>query len=89
MISKEDMIKLIKVEDAINEMDNMMLKMWGSTHTPPGICTSLDYIFDVIRANSNPYYQLEKDVAIDKFMDILNCREMSAEERADILMKDV
>ncbi len=87
MISREDMIKLIKVEDAINEIDNVMLNLWGSTHSPPGICMSLDYIFDVIRANSNMYYQMENDVAIDTFLEILNNKEIPPEERAIMLMK--
>ncbi|MCM1158854.1 MAG: hypothetical protein NC348_10195, partial [Clostridium sp.] len=46
----------------------------------------LDNVFDVIHRNSHEYYATDEDDRMQLFFKILMSREMSPEERADILM---
>lgn len=84
-MERKDMALLIEVEDKLHNMDKALEQLDGHGHTS-GDFIKLDNIFDVIRRNSHEYYTVESDERMQLFFQILMSREMTLEERADILM---
>ena len=84
-MEKKDMALLIEVEDTLEDMDEALEQLTGHGHAN-GDFIKLDNIFDVIHRNSHEYYTVESDERMQLFFQILMSREMTPEERADILM---
>lgn len=84
-MERKDMALLIEVEDELHNMDKALEQLDGHGHAS-GDFIKLDNIFDVIRRNSHEYYTVESDERMQLFFQILMSREMTLEERADILM---
>lgn len=84
-MEKTDMALLIEVEDELHNMDKALEQLAGHGHAS-GAFIKLDNVFDVIHHNSHEYYTSEADDRMQLFFQILMSREMTLEERADILM---
>ncbi len=84
-MERKDMALLIEVEDELHNMDKALEQLDGHGHAS-GDFIKLDNIFDVIHRNSYEYYTVESDERMQLFFQILMSREMTLEERADILM---
>ena len=89
MISKENMVKLIKVEDAIGEIAEAFSEIWGVSYNPRGMYGRLDLVNEIIKSNSHQSFQAEDDKTFETFMSILYNKEKSAEERAKMLLNGV
>ncbi|MDE7327024.1 MAG: hypothetical protein K2N63_12270 [Lachnospiraceae bacterium] len=84
-MSKEDMKSLIEVEDALADMDKSLEKLAGLGHAS-GEYVKLDNVFDVIYRNSHTVYSGNAEEGQELFFRILMSREMTPEQRADILL---
>lgn len=84
-MEKTDMALLIEVEDELHNMDKELEQLAGHGHAS-GAFIKPDNVFDVIHRNSHEYYTSEADDRMQLFFQILMSREMTPEERADILM---
>ena len=84
-MDKKDMASLIEVEDEVRDMDKALEQLVGHGHAS-GDFIRLDNVFNVIHRNSHEYYTSDADDRMELFFQILLNREMSSEERADILM---
>ena len=84
-MDKKDMASLIEVEDELRDMDKALEQLAGHGHAS-GDFIKLDNVFDVIHRNSHEYYTSDADEKMELFFQILLNREMSPEERADVLM---
>lgn len=85
-MQKEDMILLIRAEDAINEMDKIFSELTG-TGLSNGKLRELDNVYQVIMRNSHRYYaESMSNIAEENFYGIISNRELSAEERAGLLL---
>lgn len=85
-MQKEDIILLIRAEDAINEMDKIFSELTG-TGLSNGKLRELDNVYQVIMRNSHRYYaESMSSIAEENFYGIISNRELSAEERADLLL---
>lgn len=84
-MEKRDMASLIEVEDELHDMDKALEQLAGHGHAS-GEFIKLDNVFDVIYRNSHEYYAGQSDERMQLFFQILMNREMSPEDRADILM---
>ena len=89
MISKENMVKLIKVEDTIKEIAEAFSEIFGISCSFRGLYGKLDLVNEVIHSNCHPSLQSYEDDIFDRFMDILYDRERTPEERAEILLNGV
>ena len=89
MISKENMVKLIKVEDAIAEIAEAFSEIWGVSYNPRGMYGKLDLVNEIIKSNSHQSFQAEDDKTFETFMGILYDKEKSVEERAEMLLNGV
>lgn len=85
-MEKGDMAKLIEVEDELHNMDKVLEQLAGHGHAS-GDFIKLDNVFDVIQNNSHACFSGVSEEAMQSFFDIMQRRDMSAEQRADILMK--
>ncbi len=84
-MEKKDMASLIEVEDELYNMDKALEQLAGHGHAS-GEFIKLDNVFDIIHRNSHEYYTEQSDERMELFFQILMSREMSPEDRADILM---
>lgn len=84
-MEKRDMALLIEVEDELHNMDMALEQLAGHGHAS-GEFIKLDNVFDVIQNNSHACFSKESEESMQAFFDIMQRREMSPEERADILM---
>ncbi len=84
-MEKRDMALLIEVEDELHNMDQVLEQLAGHGHAS-GEFTRLDNVFDVIQNNSHACFSKESEESMQAFFDIMQDREMSPEERAEILM---
>lgn len=84
-MEKRDMALLIEVEDELHNMDQILEQLAGHGHAS-GEFIKLDNVFDVIQNNSYECFSSESEETMQAFFDIMQRREMSPEERADILM---
>lgn len=84
-MEKKDMALLIEVEDTLHDMDQALEQLAGHGHAS-GEFIKLDNVFDVIHRNSHEYYTSQSDEKMQLFFRILMSRDMTPEERADILM---
>lgn len=84
-LEKRDMASLIEVEDELRNMDRVLEQLAGHGHAS-GEFIKLDNVFDVIHRNSHEYYTGQSDEIMQLFFQILMSREISPEERAEILM---
>ncbi|MCI8508705.1 MAG: hypothetical protein HFJ06_09120 [Lachnospiraceae bacterium] len=84
-MEKKDMASLIEVEDELYNMDKALEQLAGHGHAS-GEFIKLDNVFDIIHRNSHEYYTEQSDESMELFFQILMSREMSPEDRADILM---
>ena len=84
-MEKRDMALLIEVEDELHNMDQVLEQLAGHGHAS-GEFTRLDNVFDVIQNNSHACFSKESEESMQAFFDIMQRREMSPEQRADILI---
>ena len=84
-MKKKDMALLIGAEDALADMDKVLEQLTGHGHAS-GNFIKLGNIFEVILKNSHKYYSRNPDEKMPLFLGILMNRDMTPEERADILM---
>ncbi|MCI8379817.1 MAG: hypothetical protein HFH72_15135 [Lachnospiraceae bacterium] len=84
-MEKGDMALLIEVEDELHNMDKALEQLAGHGHAS-GEFIKLDNVFDVIQNNSHACFSSESEESMQAFFNIIQSREMSPEERADILM---
>ena len=85
VLEKQDMALLIEVEDELHNMDKALHLLAGHGHAS-GEFTKLDNVFDVIYRNSHEVYSGNPDEGQELFFEILMNREMTPEQRADILI---
>ena len=83
-MEETDMAILIEVEDELHNMDKALEQLAGHGHAS-GDFAKLDNVFEVICPNSHEYYN-ESDESTELLYQILRSRELTPEERADILM---
>lgn len=84
-MEKGDMALLIEVEDELHNMDKALEQLSGHGHAS-GKFIKLDNVFDVIYHNSHTVYSGNPKEGQELFFQVLMSREMSPEERADILL---
>ena len=84
-MEKRDMALLIEVEDELHNMDQALEQLAGHGHAS-GEFIKLDNVFDVIYRNSHEVYLENQEEGQDLFFQILINREMTPEQRAEILM---
>lgn len=88
-MDKKDMELLIEAEDAINNMDRVLVQLTSMGHSE-GMFNKMDNVYEVIMNNSHEYYQKAKKENNDKieslFYHIVNNQELLAKDRADILL---
>lgn len=84
-MDKKDMALLIEVEDELDNMDQALEQLAGHGHAS-GEFTRLDYVFDVIQHNSHACFSSETEESMQAFFDVMQNKDRTAEERADILM---
>ncbi len=85
----QDMVDLLRVHDAVEDLGEIANKLVGSLDYgfgyDDGIIGRLDYINGIIRRNS-PIYDDFEDNETQRFGQVLNDRKMTYEERARILL---
>lgn len=84
-MTKKDMELLIEVEDALADMDQVLEQLAGYGHAN-GEFTKLDNVFDVICHNSHTIYGKNSEEGQELLFKILMDRDLTPEQRADILM---
>lgn len=84
-MDKKDMVLLIEVEDEIDNMDQALEQLAGHGHAS-GEFTRLDNVFDVIQNNSHECFSSVSEETMQAFFDIIQDRDRTPEERAEILM---
>ena len=84
-MEKRDMALLIEVEDELHNMDQVLEQLDGHGHAS-GEFTRLDNVFDVIQNNSHACFSKESEESMQAFFDIMQDRDRTPEQRADILM---
>ena len=84
-MEKKDMALLIEVEDELNDMDKALEQLAGHGHAS-GEFIKLDNVFDVIYRNSHTVYSGNPDEGQELFFQILMSRNLTPEQRADILI---
>ncbi len=84
-MEKKDMALLIEVEDELHNMDQALEQLAGHGHAS-GEFTKLDNVFDVIYRNSHAVYSENPEEGQALFFQILMARDLTPEQRADILM---
>ncbi len=84
-MEKKDMASLIEVEDALADMDQVLVQFTGQGHAN-GEFVELDNVFNVIYRNSHPFYSESSEEKQELFFYILMNRNWTAEQRAEILM---
>ena len=82
---KKDMALLIEVEDTLADMDEVLEQLAGHGHAS-GEFIKLDNVFDVIYHNSHTVYSGNPEEGQELFFQILMSRNLTPEQRADILM---
>ena len=87
-MDKKDMALLIEVEDELHNMDMALEQLAGHGHAS-GEFTKLDYVFDVIQNNSHACFSSESEETMQAFFDIMQDRDRTPEQRADILMNGI
>ena len=85
MLEKEDMALLIEVEDTLDDMDKALERLAGHGHAN-GEFIKLDNVFEVIYHNSHAVYSESLEEGQELFFRILMSRNLTPEQRADILM---
>lgn len=84
-MEKKDMAKLIEVEDELHNMDKALEQLAGHGHAS-GEFTKLDNVFDVIQNNFHACFSSTSEETMQAFFDIMQDRDRTPEQRADILM---
>ena len=88
-MDKKDMELLIETEDAVNNMDRVLVQLTSMGHSE-GMFNKMDNVYEVIMNNSHEYYQKAKKENNDKieslFYYIVNNQELLAKDRAEILL---
>lgn len=85
VLEKKDMALLIEVEDELHNMDMALEQLAGHGHAS-GEFIKLDNVFDVIQNNSHECFSSESEESMQAFFDIMQDRDKTPEQRADILM---
>lgn len=83
-MDKQDMASLIEVEDTLADMDKVLHLLAGHGYAN-GEFTKLDNVFDVIYRNSHEVYLGNPEEGQELFFEIIMNREMTPDERAEIL----
>ena len=84
-MEKGDMALLIEVEDELHNMDMALEQLVGHGHAS-GDFIKLDNVFDVIQNNSHESFSSESEESMQAFFDIMQERDKTPEQRADILI---
>ncbi len=84
-MEKKDMALLIEVEDTLENMDETLVQLTGHGHAN-GEFIKLDNVFEVIYRNSHTVYSGNPEEGQELFFHILMSRDLTPEQRADILM---
>ena len=84
-MEKKDMALLIEVEDTLEDMDETLAQLTGHGHAN-GEFIKLDNVFEVIFRNSHTVYSGNPEEGQELFFQILMSRNLTPEQRADILM---
>ena len=84
-MEKKDMALLIEVEDTLDDMDKTLERLAGHGHAN-GEFIKLDNVFEVIYHNSHAVYSESPEEGQELFFRILMSRNLTPEQRADILM---
>ena len=84
-MEKKDMALLIEVEDTLADMDEALEQLTGHGHAN-GEFIKLDNVFDVIYRNYHIVYSGNPEEGQELFFRILMSRNLTPEQRADILM---
>ena len=89
IMDKKDMTWLIEAEDAINDMDRLLVQLTSMGHSD-GMFNKMDNVYEVIMNNSHEYYQKAKKENDEKveslFYYSVNNQELLAKDRAEILL---
>lgn len=86
IMDKRDYIDLIVVVDELENMDKAFQLLTGFGHSE-GTYKDLDKVYDVLQRHSK-YYNEEDEHMNDVFFIILSDKSKSAEERANLLIKE-
>ena len=84
-MERKDMALLIEVEDELHNMDKALEQLAGHGHAS-GDFIKLDNVFEVIYRNSHTVYSGNPEEGKELFLKILMSRNLTPEQRADILM---
>lgn len=85
-MTKDDMILLIELEDALADMDKALEELTGYGHSD-GNFVELDNAFTVLYHNSHAMYHSESpEKGQELFFGILMNRSLTPAERTEILM---
>ena len=85
VLEKKDMALLIEVEDELDNMDKALEQLAGHGHAS-GEFIKLDNVFEVIYRNSHTIYSGNPEEGQELFFQILMSRNLTPEQRADILL---
>lgn len=87
-MEKRDMALLIEVEDELHNMDKALERLAGHGHAS-GEFIKLDNVFDVIQNNSHECFSSTSEETMQAFFDIMQDRDRTPAERAEILMNGI
>ncbi|MCI8496412.1 MAG: hypothetical protein HFI74_12170 [Lachnospiraceae bacterium] len=85
VLETKDMALLIEVEDELHNMDKALELLTGHGHAN-GEFIKLDNVFEVIYRNSHTVYSGNPEEGQELLFQILMSRNLTPEQRADILM---
>ena len=81
-----DMTHLIYLYDAVKKLNVFLLGEWDNYDRDRGTLKELDNVFEVIYRNSHTVYSGNPEEGKELFLKILMSRNLTPEQRADILM---
>ncbi len=81
-----DMTHLIYLYGAVKKLNVFLLGEWDNYDRDRGTLKELDNVFEVIYRNSHTVYSGNPEEGKELFLKILMSRNLTPEQRADILM---
>lgn len=84
-MTREDYIDLVEITDDYEKLDILLRLLTGMGHGG-GSLSRLDNLYEVLLRNANAYYRSDEEDGEAVFYEVLENRNRSPEERAEILM---
>lgn len=82
----DEMMRLLEVVDAINDLGDLMKKIVGTGVDSNSILARLDKIYGVIRAFMYEGFDMQNEEVFERVMNIVNDGNISTEKRAGYIL---